>query len=360
LKRILLVGSGHSHLEVLKSLHEEDMQGNEFTLISPCRETYYSGLLPRYLMGKIPIEKIQIPSFQYAESKGVKTIQDKIVQFDSLKKRAVFDSGRELEYDILSLDIGGVPQEIQIENPQDVLSIKPFPQFIQKWQETEKLFRLNSKIKLVVVGGGPAAVEVASALRLNLNRNASSDSEVHLVTRGQNLCSQYPSEISFKIQKSLEKLGVKIHFGEEVKRIDSGFLKLQNNQSIAYDKVFLALPSRRPNLTQKSIGNNLLLCPNVFAVGDCAKMDGFPDLPRSGVTAVKQGRHLAINLKLLLQNKDLLEFNASFTQLNILLSGWDLGRIVWGRFSLESKFSLKLKNHIDDKYMASFGSSSRA
>ena len=82
LKHILLIGNGHSHLEVLKKLSQKETSTNQYTLISPEPISYYSGLLPRLIMGDILVDSLIIQSAQYAVSKGVKFINDRLVSFN--------------------------------------------------------------------------------------------------------------------------------------------------------------------------------------------------------------------------------------------------------------------------------------
>jgi selenide, water dikinase len=354
LKHILLVGSGHSHLEVLKNLSRDEISAHHFTLISPETESYYSGLLPRLIMGDISTENLILHSAQFAESKGVKFIKDRLISFHSGERKASFESGLELKFDILSIDIGGEPQKMKTEDPINPVSLKPISGFVRRWPDIQQLFTGQVNPSFVVVGGGPASVEIATALKIRLNRNQAPQAPIHLVTQSERLCQNYSEKISAQILKSLQKISVQVHFNEKVSHIYSNYILLSSSEKLKFNKIFLALPNENPEMIKKKINNKLMLEENIFAVGDCVQMSDYPKLPRSGVTAVRQGQHLAENLKKLLRGEKLDEFNPAKHQLNILISSSNQARLIRGSLNFEGKIAFQLKNYIDSKYIFQF------
>ena len=51
MKRVLLIGAGHAHLVVLRSLAQKPLYGARITLVSPFARQVYSGMLPGILAG---------------------------------------------------------------------------------------------------------------------------------------------------------------------------------------------------------------------------------------------------------------------------------------------------------------------
>ena len=60
MKRLLLVGGGHSHLAVLKSFGDAPAEGARLTLLSPYRYTIYSGMIPGLIAGHYRPEDCRI------------------------------------------------------------------------------------------------------------------------------------------------------------------------------------------------------------------------------------------------------------------------------------------------------------
>ncbi len=357
LKHILLIGNGHSHLEVLKKLSQKETSTNQYTLISPEPISYYSGLLPRLIMGDILVDSLIIQSAQYAVSKGVKFINDRLVSFNPEDKVANFASGLALNFDILSIDVGGKPKKIDSEDPFNTVYIKPISEFVLQWHEIQRLCSHGQNPSFVVVGGGPVAVEVATALKIRLNRNKALKAQVHVVTDADRICQQYSEKISQQILKSLQKISIRVHLNEKISKVFPKYLLLKTAEKITFDKVFIALPNDRPDFTKNPVNRKLLLEKNIFAVGDCAQMKDYPNLPKSGVIAVYQGRHLAKNLRKLIQDEDLIDYHPSKHQMNILISSQYGARLVRGPITFEGRLARQLKNYIDLKYMQQFTTS---
>lgn len=354
MKQILLVGSGHSHLEVLKALSISEVKSHRFTLISPEKETVYSGLIPRFMMGEILSHDLLIPSAQFAESKGVHFIQDTLVAFDSNQKMATFNSGRTLNFDILSVNIGGRTDTIETETPASTVYLRPLPNFLDSWQEVQRICNTCLRPQFVIVGGGPSAVEIATALRTHLFKNQAKGSEVHIVTKGSRLCEKYSERVSLSLLKALRMNNIKVHFNEPISKIYSHFIDLRSGEKLKFDKIFLALPTHPPQITDMPVDDTLMWKNNIFFAGSCSIMKNHPQLPSSGVTAVHQGRHLAINIKRLLRGLPAIPFSPKYFQLNILITGQNKARFIYNNMSFEGALALKIKNKIDLNYIKSF------
>jgi len=51
MKRLVLIGGGHSHVEVLRRFGRNPAAGTELTLVSPNPDAPYSGMLPGWIAG---------------------------------------------------------------------------------------------------------------------------------------------------------------------------------------------------------------------------------------------------------------------------------------------------------------------
>lgn len=356
-KTILLAGSGHAHLEVIKLLTIDEIQSNNFILVSPSRQTYYSGLIPRFIASEIQATQLTIESADYATKKGMHFIQDSVQSIDESQNQVRLQSGQILNYDLLSLNTGGLASSIESENEEATIYLRPFDDFIKKWQsinETiEKSVHNKKSLNFVVVGGGAAAVEVATALSIRLEKIKNFKSEIHLITRSSRLCENYPEKISTLIYKSLLDLNIKIYFNENVEKIEKNKIILSGH-IINYDFVFIVTPTMPSDIIKKEINSKLQVSDTIFSVGDGTKMYGQPKLPRSGVIAVHQGRHLTNSIKNILNGKEVKVFKIPSKQLNILIASKNSARLVWGRISIKTSWILDIKNLIDHRYIRQF------
>jgi selenide,water dikinase len=386
---IILAGSGHAHLEVVKALSKEEISKHRFLLISPHRQTYYSGLIPRLIMGEIEASDLTINSADFAETKGFHFIQDSVRAINQAENTVLLASGREERFDLLSLNIGGTPKRIPTESPQHTINVRPFDDFIPRWREVQSICSANVNPRFVVVGGGAAAVEVATALRVRLNRNqprkgrALKDealnnqalkSEVILVSKGIRLCEGYSEQISALLRKSLRDLNIQVRLNEPVNEIFLKHIKLKSGEKVQFDSIFIATPTEPSEIISSQIDSTLRIAANIFAVGDCTTMLDHPELPRSGVIAVQQGRHLVQSLRSYgigpssgsdparnsnpvsnsSPDPNPMDFTIKSKQLNILISGENSAHLIWGRFSFDGNIPLRIKNWIDKRYIKSF------
>ena len=113
-KHLVLIGGGHSHLAVLKHLGMKPVPGLAVTLISRDINTPYSGSLPGYLTGVYTYDEIHIDLRPLAQFAGVRIIQSEIENID-LESKLIHCTGRpDIEFDILSLNIGSKPDAAKI------------------------------------------------------------------------------------------------------------------------------------------------------------------------------------------------------------------------------------------------------
>lgn len=69
MKKLVLLGGGHAHVEVLRRIGLRPMAGVELTLVSPDRHTPYSGMLPGLVAGHYRFDECHIdlePLARYA------------------------------------------------------------------------------------------------------------------------------------------------------------------------------------------------------------------------------------------------------------------------------------------------------
>lgn len=355
-KAIILVGSGHGHLEVIRRLTRVETAKHRFFLISPHRESYYSGLVPRLIAGDIAKEDLTVNSADLAEEKGFVFMQDKAESIDQKNGLLCLESGTKIPFDVLSINAGGAPTPIQTDSPECTISLRPLSQFLDKWSEVKKTLDARVGLRLFVVGGGAAAVELAAGLQMRINKFMSRGSEVHLVSKGSRLCASYSEETSEMIKQSLLKRAIKVHLDEPVYQIHQKNIRLSSGETLEFDFVFVATPARPPNLVLNKVDSTLRLAPNIFGVGDAVEMLGQTQLPKSGVTAVRQGQLLVKNIRNLLENLELMEYKAKSKQLNILVTGKNSAHLIWGDICFEGSLPFHIKKWIDERYMKSFTS----
>ena len=67
---LLLVGGGHSHVQVLKHFAMNPVHGVRLTLVSDADVSPYSGMVPGYIAGHYALNDIHIPLEPLCRAEG--------------------------------------------------------------------------------------------------------------------------------------------------------------------------------------------------------------------------------------------------------------------------------------------------
>lgn len=210
---LVLLGGGHSHVEVLRSFGMRPMAGVRLTLVTRGVYTPYSGMLPGYVAGKYSYDDCHIDVARLAAFAGARLVVAEAVGLDLQRRRVLLgNSGGgdgsgavarpPIAYDVLSIDIGiapgaaGVPGALEHATP-----VKPIERFVarfeallargrrrQRQQQRDEGSSVGSggssvgggagggapgePVRVAVVGGGAGGVELALALQERLAAEA--------------------------------------------------------------------------------------------------------------------------------------------------------------------------------------------
>ncbi|MGD1919139.1 MAG: FAD-dependent oxidoreductase, partial [Pleurocapsa sp.] len=322
-KKLVLIGGGHSHAIALKLWGMDSIPSTDLILISDVEQTPYSGMLPGHVAGFYSYTETHIDLRNLARFAGAKLIIDRAVDLDLNNHKIICESGKQIEFDYLSLDIGSTPQTITIPGANKyAIPAKPVPEFLKAWYELKQEAISNSTqpISLVIVGGGAGGVELAlnmqACLRKILDR-PQDNLQIHLVHRGDRLLSGHNNWVSNKLKKILLERGIKLHLEQEVIEVLSDRINCKSGFSIQYDRVFWVTQATAPSwIEQSQLATNergfVLVTdtlqsvshPQIFAAGDIATMIDHKR-PKAGVFAVRQGQPLFHNWQQILTEQPL-------------------------------------------------------
>ena len=121
----MLVGGGHSHVQVVKYLGMNPIPGVRVTLVSEQPQAAYSGMLPGCLAGQYDSAQMHIKLLPLCVHSGVRFIQAQVSGLDLINNRVLFDDRPPLAFDVVSLNCGAQPIAI----PQQGVAVKPISNF---------------------------------------------------------------------------------------------------------------------------------------------------------------------------------------------------------------------------------------
>ena len=368
-KKLLLLGGGHAHVHVLQMLAQTPLPGVEVALVTPFARQLYSGMVPGFVAGHYGIEQCGIALRPLADAADVRLIEGTAVRLDSAKRSVTLADGRQAEYDLLSLDIGGVMDRQRLPGAREHgLFVRPIEHFVRLF---DGVLALASErvLDVVVIGGGAAGVELAMALQHRLAQGGAERARVALVTGGPPPLAGYAPGVMQRAAAALARSRITV-FRDSVVALQPGTALLASGATLACDAPIIATGAEAPAWLQGSgldldargfviTGPTLQSSSHdsVLAVGDVASRADVadPPHPRSGVHAVRAGPPLAANLRLLLAGQPALPYQPPARTLSLISCGRKSAIVSWGDGSAQGRWAWWWKDRIDRAWVARYG-----
>ncbi len=339
--------------------------GLDVTVVQPSEYHYYSGMGPGVLSGIYTPEQVRFDTNKTVEDQGCTFILDKAEVIQPDRKAVRLRSGRSVQYDILSCNVGSfVPEDIVSPGTKDVFPVKPIENLMHARRRIEE--RATEKtVSVAVVGGGAAAFEIAANVRRLLHDHRRHPVELSVFT-GRELLPGYPHAVQKKCRQTLHNLSINLNEHAYVRKAETGRLTLSNDAIYEPDITLLATgvkPSRLfvDSNIQTGPDGGMLVNKNlasvehkgVFGGGDCIYFQPQP-LDKVGVHAVKQNPVLFHNLHAQADGTDLQRFEPKNTYMLIFNTGDGRGIFIRNGIVLQNRWAFRLKDHIDRRFMRRF------
>lgn len=367
---LVFIGGGHSHAIALKLWGRKSVLGVKVTLISNVKNTTYSGMLPGYLGGYYNYEETHINLEKLAKFAQIKLIIDLVIDIDINNKKILCQSGNQVDFDLVSIDIGSTPKNSDIEGANlYTIPAKPVNFLLEKWQEIidkteqnkDKLLTLN------IIGGGAGGIELAINIHRKLSTILVSDKlKINLIHKREKILSNQNEWVSDKLTKILKNKNINLYLNTTVKTVNQDNIITESGLKIPADHHFLVTQASAPLWLKNSsiftdkdgfiLIKDTLQSINydfIFATGDIATMINYPR-PKAGVFAVKQGKPLYENICDFLNNKPLKSHHPQKHYLNIIGTGNDSAVAMWGYLGWESPILWHWKKYLDNTFMKQF------
>lgn len=336
-QRLVLVGAGHAHAEVLRQWAAAPLPGVELVLVSPLALAPYSGMVPGWLAGHYGFESVCIDFAPLAAAAGARFVLGEVASLRAADSHIVLTSGERLNYSRLSLNVGSTlhPPPALAQRPGvRVLSLRPLGELRRAWEalqaelQADGAARSARPLSVTAVGGGAAGVEallaVLSRLRARQPQRAICG---RLVNRAPELLPGLARGAAQALHRALTLADVAVHLG---RAFDAAAL---DDAEGTQEHLLLWATGAEAHAWQAASGLAVSAAgffriaptlqstshPAVFAVGDCAEWQ--PPLPKAGVFAVRQGPVLAHNLRAALQGAALQTYEPQRQALALLALG---------------------------------------
>jgi len=364
-KQLVLAGGGHAHLTVLLNLAHYIQRGHRVTVIMPSSYQYYSGMGPGMLSGIYRPQEVRFNIRKMVQDRGGAFLEDKVAGVIPGSRILVLQSGQEIPYDVASFNTGSeVPLQPYLSAPRE--NIRPVKPVINLLQGRRTLMQMmkEKELKLVVIGGGAAGVEMTANL-WRLVQDQQGKAGITLIG-GRKVLGKLPERVHDLVLESFSRRRIEVVEGFHLKEVKEEEIRLSDGRSVPFDFAFLALGVKPTALFAESglpagedgglLVNSRLQSvshPQIFGGGDCISLAGNP-LAKVGVYAVRQNPILYHNLLAALEGGELQTFVPQKDYLLIFNMGNGRG-ILWKKnFVWEGRLAFLLKDYIDRKFMHKF------
>ena len=346
-KPIVIVGAGFAGMTV--ALNLKNINPSLPILVVDSESNFLFKPLMYEILSKEIRKWEATPKFaKIFSDKGITFLKNSLTKVSFKENSLEFSDELKLNYQYLILCTGSVPNGFSIKGVDencyffnDLEDLNKLDYFLKNFQKDS----INKK--LFIVGGGPSGIELACKID-DIYKNKF---DIHLIEKSNEILGKNKIFNREEAENSLEKRNIRVLLNSTVNEVSETVISISNETGINTLKkdIVIWTAGVKPNLSYlnsedipkkngRIVVNNQLRIENKknsFAIGDIAIIEEMEDLPITAQVAMQQGDHLAKNIELLIQGRDLLPFEfqdngemislglgeASISGLGITLSG---------------------------------------
>lgn len=376
--RIVLVGAGHTHIQVLRHWIMHPAPAVDATLVVDTPIAVYSGMAPGLAAGQYERHELEIDAVPLARRAGVRVVLAPCVGVEAAGRRVLVDGRAPIAFDAASFDVGSTVAALDLPGVREhAIPTRPINRLAAEVEgriealtsggaRTDERRERAAQPRIVVVGSGAGGIELAFCIDARL-RGLGLEPRTTIVEAGDGILPGYHPSLARRIEAAARRRGIETRLGAEVAAVEAGAVRLAGGDRLGADLTFWVTGAAAPAVFRGSdlplddggfvLARSTLQVEGhdrIFAVGDCATLIDHPERARAGVYAVRMGPYLVDNLERLLAGRRLRRYRpqSDFLSLLNLGDGTAVGA-KWGR-SFEGRWVMRLKDRIDRQFMDRF------
>lgn len=368
-KSIVLLGGGHSHIEVIRQLAINPLANVDVTLISEDQHTPYSGMLPGLIASHYSFHDCHIDLAPLCQWANVQFIQTRATVIDASENSVSCSNGATLFYDVLSINTGSQPKLNAILGASFGHAVKPIKSFITEWESwlVAQQSNTDSIPNVAVVGGGAASIEVILAISHRL-KALNIEVKLSLICAANSLLSSHNRKVQTLIKKHLAAANIAVSYNSAVTAATTTGMTINNNKESLSDFTVWAVNAQaKPWLANTelscnedgfiNVDSNLRSTShhNIFAAGDTINFVN-QALPKAGVYAVRQGAIISNNIRSAINpnSTKLQKYKPQRHFLSLLTTGDRHAILSRGILCFSGDWVWRWKNKIDNDFVSRF------
>ena len=364
--RVVLVGAGHTHIQVLRHWMMHPDPAVEATLVVDTPIAVYSGMAPGLVAGQYERHELEIDAVPLARRAGVRVVLAPCTGVEAANRRVLVEGREPLSFDVASFDVGSTVAGLELPGVREhAVPTRPINRLAAAI--SGRVEALTSKRpNVVIVGSGAGGIELAFCIDARL-RGLDLEPRLTIVEAGDRILPGYHPALARRIEAAARDRGIRTLVDLPVAAVEAHRVRLEDGGSLDSDLTFWVTGAAALPIFQ---GSDIPLCDrgyartrptlqveghdHIFAVGDCATLIDQPNRPRAGVYAVRMGPYLIENLERLNTNQRLRPYKPQGDFLALLnLGDGRAAGAKWGA-AFEGRWVMRLKDRIDRRFMERF------
>ncbi|HTE57832.1 MAG TPA: FAD-dependent oxidoreductase [Verrucomicrobiae bacterium] len=302
-----------------------------------------------------------IPLTEIFAGTKVKVVIDKVTALDRKARAVITGSKTSFGYDALVLSLGVTTNFFHIEG------LEEFAYGIKTPDDAEKLKQHLHKqmvgdgrtdLNYVVVGGGPTGVELAGVLPSYIRKIAKSHGlkpqkvHVDLIEAAPRLLPRMPKDLSKKVKKHLQKIGITVRLNKAVQAQSADALMVDGKPIRSHTVIWTAGVTNNPFFSAQEfqlthtgkvrVDQYLQAEPGIYVIGDNA------DTPYTGMAqvAISDAKYVAKNLVRLADKKEPHPYHAK-KPIYVMPAGPGWSAALWGNVRIYGRLGHFLRRMAD-------------
>lgn len=350
LPRLVLIGTGPTHLLLLKTLASRPAPAREAILITSVRNEMSPGALPGLLAGRYRPSEVAVNLERLAQSAGVRLTQGEIKTIDPGSRTIRLVDGETLLYNAASIAAAPYPSSSKVPGAnQHARFVHSLDTAMELVPALESVVReVPEQIaRIAVVGGSPEALEIAMTLRTVLDQLAHGKGVVTLIAAAHAVWRERGASARLA-ESALRRNDITAILGAQVVEVADHQLRLSNGARIPFDLLVWATGEDGPAVVDEYLeaadGAGLFIAGEVIIKRD-------DQLQQVGVEPHEGARVIADNLLAVLGGHRPARTYQSRRRVSLAETGGDTALLTYGKLGIEGKWLMALKQRSDRKLM---------
>ena len=347
MRKLLLLGAGQAHLDLLSTLARKQPAGLQLTLIASYPLHVYASMVPGFVAGQHTLEDGLIKLEPMLAKAGARWLTGSVAALDVKESTLRLADGSTFGFDWLSIDTGVLQNRPQIEAAmpgarEHGLFVRPLQAFCALWPKVTELASSRS-LRIAVLGSDLMGIELALAVRQRLPGSA-----VTLVAGTTGLLATTLIGHEQRVLTLLKNHRITV-LAERAVGMEAEQVLLGSGARLACDVPIIASAGQAPPWLA---GSALTLdTQGQVAVDAFGRSVSHPQVFAASTTPSRARPALAENLLALLAGSPARRQQSAPERLHFVAYGERRALLLWRGFAAQGRWAGWLKDWLDRRYL---------